>query len=77
MKAHMHKNTTFTPITVTFTIESKEELSALFYRLHLGKHRIIEAFFEENHVSRQQLNFEYTETLHEVIKKAEAVSYRE
>ena len=77
MKANMHKNTTFTPITVTFTIESKAELTALFNRLHMGTNRITEGFFEENHVSREQLAFEHTETLQGVIKDALRVSYRE
>jgi hypothetical protein len=79
MKANMHKNTTFTPITVTFTIESKAELTALFHRLHLGEGRIIEAFFDENHVSRKQLDFQHTKTLHDVIKDALSLSlgYRE
>jgi hypothetical protein len=77
MKANIHKNTTFTPITVTFTIESKAELTALFNRLHMGTNRITEGFFEENHVSREQLDGEITIALHDVIKDALRVSYRE
>lgn len=70
MKAEIQKNNTFAPITVTFTIESQKELTALFYRLHMHNSSIKDDFFDDNNVSMQQLDFEYTKVLHDVIKDA-------
>lgn len=58
---------TFTPVEVRFTIESRQELMALWHRLNLAPTRVSKIYLSDYGMSGLEMAAGYTESLFRVI----------